>query len=112
MPPKSGAFTRPHLEHSASCNRNLPRVMQFAMIEPDIGLLMILCAGVFVFRSAALFCLVLSFALLNAANQFVNLALDELRLVMQQPRKRLFHLAFGDVPISFGHQLAHVACRV
>jgi len=73
---------------------------------------MFIAATALVFRGAVLSCLGLALAFLNAANQFVNLALDELLVVMHQPRKGLFHLAFGDVPISFGHQLAHVACPV
>src|ERR1700691_3777680 len=102
MPPKIGAFAVSLFEFPASCNRNSPRFMQFAMNEPGVALLMFVGAALLVFRSAALFCLVLAFAFLNAANQFVNLALDELRVVMHQPRQGLFHLAFGDVPISFG----------
>ncbi|HWY30739.1 MAG TPA: hypothetical protein VNX46_08305 [Candidatus Acidoferrum sp.] len=112
MPLKRGAFAVPHLEHSASCNLNLPRVMQFAMNEPAIGLLMFVGVAVLVFRGASLFGLALAFAFLNAADQFVNLALDELRVVMHQSRQGLFDLAFGDIPISFGHQVAHVAFPV
>jgi hypothetical protein len=86
--------------------------MQFAMNEPGVGLLRFVRSAFLVFRSVSLFCLVLAFAFLDAANQFVNLALDELRVVMHQPRQGLFQLAFGDVPISFGHQVAQAACPV
>lgn len=45
--------------------------------------------------------------LLDAANQFILLALDELQLVIRKLRKPLFQLALGNVPISFGCEQTH-----
>lgn len=44
---------------------------------------------------------------LNAANQFVLLALNELLFIIRQPRKFLFQPASGNVPVSFDGQDAH-----
>ena len=42
-------------------------------------------------------------AFLDAANQFVRLALDKLQVIPSQSRQCLFHFALGDVPVSFGY---------
>jgi hypothetical protein len=47
-------------------------------------------------------------AFLDAANQFVHFAFDELHVVMRQPRQDLFDFALGDVPVSIGDQCAHI----
>lgn len=44
---------------------------------------------------------------LNAANQFVFLAFNELQIVAKDLRKFLFQFAFGDVPISLDDLSAH-----
>jgi hypothetical protein len=43
-------------------------------------------------------------AFLNAANQFVLLAINELQIIVGQLRQFLFQSAPGDVPISFGDE--------
>jgi hypothetical protein len=58
-------------------------------------------------NGAPVFFLAPSSAFLDAANQFILLALDELQLVMCKFRKTLFKLSFGDIPISFGDKYAH-----
>jgi len=47
-------------------------------------------------------------AFLDAANQFILLALDELQVVIGELRKFLFQLSLGDVPVSFGGKSAHI----
>ena len=47
-------------------------------------------------------------AFLDAANQFVFLAFEELQVVIGELRKFLFQLALGNVPISFGGKSAHM----
>jgi hypothetical protein len=47
-------------------------------------------------------------AFLNASNQFIFFALDELQIVIRQLRKFLFQLALGNVPVSFGGKSAHI----
>jgi hypothetical protein len=55
---------------------------------------------------------------LDAANQFIFLAFDELQIVIREPCKLLFQLALGNVPVSFGGKNAHTIwlfisfCRV
>jgi hypothetical protein len=61
-------------------------------------------------HSALDFIPVLTRAFLDAANQFVFLALGELQIVIGEVRKFLFQLAFGDVPVSFGGKSAHTVC--
>jgi hypothetical protein len=51
-------------------------------------------------------------ALLDAANQFILLALDELHFVIRKLRKSLFQLALGDVPVPFGCEQAHKILRL
>ena len=46
-------------------------------------------------------------AFLDAANQFILLAFDELHFVIRKLRKFLFQLALGNIPISFGCERAH-----
>jgi hypothetical protein len=46
-------------------------------------------------------------AFLDAAKQFVFLALDELQFVVRKPGKFLFQLAPDNVPISLGGKHAH-----
>jgi hypothetical protein len=47
-------------------------------------------------------------AFLDAANQFVFLAFDELQVVIGELREFLFQLALGNVPVSFGGERAHI----
>jgi hypothetical protein len=47
-------------------------------------------------------------AFLDAANQFIFLAFDELQVVIGELRKFLFQLALGDVPVSFGGKSVHI----
>ena len=51
-------------------------------------------------------------AFLDAANQFVLLAFDELQIIIRKLRKFLFQLAFGNVPVSFGYKRAHIFGQV
>jgi hypothetical protein len=44
---------------------------------------------------------VLTGAFLDAADQFIFLALDKLQVVIRELREFLFQLAFGDVPVAF-----------
>jgi hypothetical protein len=47
-------------------------------------------------------------AFLDAADQFVFLALDKLEIVIRKLREFLFQLALGNVPVSFDGQSAHI----
>ena len=47
-------------------------------------------------------------AFLDAANQFILFALDELQFVIRKLRNPLFQLALGNIPISFGGKGAHI----
>jgi hypothetical protein len=47
-------------------------------------------------------------AFLNAANQFIFLALGELQVVISELCQFLFQLALGNVPVSFGGECAHI----
>jgi hypothetical protein len=47
-------------------------------------------------------------ALLDAADQFIFLAFDELQVVIGELREFLFQLALGNVPVSFGGESAHM----
>jgi hypothetical protein len=58
--------------------------------------------GVFDFR------LRLAGAFLDAPDQFIFLAFDELQVVIGKLREFLFQLALGDVPVSFGGESAHM----
>ena len=40
--------------------------------------------------------------LLDAADEFVHLTLDESQVVMRHPGPSLFELALGNIPVSFG----------
>jgi hypothetical protein len=46
-------------------------------------------------------------AFLDAANQFVELALGELQIVIRELRPFLFQLALGDVPVAFDFECIH-----
>jgi hypothetical protein len=47
-------------------------------------------------------------AFLDAANQFIFLAPDELQVVIGELREFLFQLALGNVPVSFGGKSTHI----
>ena len=47
-------------------------------------------------------------AFLDAANQFVFLAFDELQVVISELCKFLFQFALGNVPVSFGGESGHM----
>ena len=49
--------------------------------------------------------------LLDAALQFILLALDELQIVIHQLRKPLFQFAFGNIPLSLGCEQIHKSSR-
>ena len=63
--------------------------------------------GTFV-RSAFNFIFGLAGALLDAANQFILLALGELQIVIRKLCEFLFQFALGNVPVSFGDESAHM----
>ena len=70
--------------------------------------LMIFTRGVHLLAATAAFIhgafnffLGLAGALLDASNQFILLALDELQIVIGELRKFLFQPALGDVPVPF-----------
>jgi len=48
-------------------------------------------------------------ALLDAADQFILLALGELQVVIRKLCEFLFQLALGNVPVSFGGESAHMS---
>jgi hypothetical protein len=48
-------------------------------------------------------------ALLNAAQQFIVLAFDELEIVIRELGPLLFQLALGDVPVAFDFECVHSA---
>ena len=54
------------------------------------------------------FFLGLAGAFLDAPDQFVFLALDELEVVIRKLREFLFQLALGNVPVSFDSESAHI----
>jgi hypothetical protein len=47
-------------------------------------------------------------ALLDAADQFILLALGELQVVIRKLRDFLFQLTLGNVPVSFDSESAHI----
>lgn len=56
------------------------------------------------------FLLSLTGAFLDASEQFIFLTFDKLQVVIGQLREFLFHLALGDVPVSFDDKCAHNFC--
>src|SRR5665213_3826155 len=50
----------------------------------------------------------LAFAFLDAARQFIHLALHALQVATRKSRKGLLQFALGYVPVSFGNECAHV----
>ena len=53
------------------------------------------------------FILVLTSAFLDAADQFVFLAIHKLQVVVRELREFLFQPALGDVPVAFHFQCVH-----
>jgi hypothetical protein len=51
-------------------------------------------------------------AFLDASNQFIFLAFDELQIIIRQAREALLQFAFGNVPIRFEFKDAHTACII
>jgi hypothetical protein len=47
-------------------------------------------------------------AFLDAANQFIFLAFDELQVIVGELGEFLLQLALGNVPVSFGGESAHI----
>ena len=47
-------------------------------------------------------------AFLDAPDQFIFLAFDELQVVIRESCEFLFQLALGNVPVSFGCESAHM----
>jgi len=56
------------------------------------------------------FVLGLAGALLDAADKFILLAFNILKVVVREFRKLLFELALGDIPISFCLKIIHNSC--
>ena len=48
-------------------------------------------------------------AFLNTAQQFILLAIDELKIVVRKMRPFLFEAAFDDVPVAFDFEFGHSA---
>ena len=46
-------------------------------------------------------------ALLNAAQEFLLLASNELKIIIRELRPLLFQLALGDVPVAFDFECVH-----
>jgi hypothetical protein len=58
------------------------------------------------------FFVVLTGAFLDATDQFIFLAPDELQIIIRELGEFLFQLALGNVPVSFEDKCAHITSLI